>query len=124
MQFLRYIASGLLNSLIGFGVIAFCTAALAWPPLAANAMGYAAGLGLSYVMHRQFTFRSRVNFLQGWFSYLPVVACAYLVNLGVLMACIDLLHLPVLLSQLLSVGAYVVVGFAGSRRFVFTRIGR
>lgn len=119
MVMLRYIISGAFNSLLGLAVIALCMAVFAWPPLAANAAGYAAGFVLSFFLHRNFTFRSDVGLLTGGVAYVPVVAAAYLANVAVLLGFANWLHLNAYLAQIFAVAAYVIVGFVGSSKFVF-----
>ena len=118
----RYLAAGGLNSLLGFAAIMLCMGPFAMPPLAANAAGYAAGYVLSFLMHRHFTFRSKVGLGYGLAAYLPVVAIGYAANAVVLLASIKMAGLNPYVAQLLAIGTYVAVTFVGSSKFVFRRI--
>ena len=115
----RYIAAGGLSTLFGYGVIAVEMAAFAMPPLAANATGFAAGCVFSFLLHRSFTFRSRVGLSAGLTAYLPVVAVGYAANVGVLLLSTGFLRLDPYLAQALAIATYVVLTFLGSSKFVF-----
>ena len=56
IQLHRYSMVGLLNTLLGYGVI-FALMALSISALVANAVGYAVALVLAFVLNRQFVFR-------------------------------------------------------------------
>ena len=118
----RYLVAGGLNSLFGFAVIVLCMGLFAMPPLAANALGYAAGYAMSFLLHRQYTFRSTVGWSAGLAAYLPVVAVGYAANAGVLLASTRLLGLNPYIAQALAVMTYAAVTFLGSSKFVFRRI--
>lgn len=117
---LRYGAAGLLNSLIGFGVILLAMSVLGMPPLFANATGFAAGYLSGYLLHRSFTFRSSVPHGQGLRRWLAVTVAGYVANLVVLTvllaACVS--HVW---AQAAAVACYVVITFLLGRFFVFVR---
>ncbi len=101
-----------------------CMGLLAMPPLAANATGYAAGFALSFLLHRQYTFRSNVKLGQGMASYLAVVSGAYAANVITLLGSMEWLGLSPYLAQILGIGVYTVLVFLGSNTLVFDRRNR
>ena len=117
--FLRYVLVGCANTLIGLSVIFLCMA-LGLSPVPANAIGYAVGLLVSYLLNRRFTFRSRVPLGSGAVRYAAVVACAYALNLAVLLIAIHMLAINAYIAQTLGVGIYFIAVFVGSSLFVFT----
>ncbi|WP_309122111.1 GtrA family protein [Paenibacillus sp.] len=56
--FARFLAVGVLNTVVGYGTT-FAALALGAPYLAATALGTALGLAVSFAMNRRFTFRHR-----------------------------------------------------------------
>ena len=121
MVLVRYLVSGAFNSVFGLAVIMACMAVLGMSPLAANAIGYAAGFALGFFLHRQYTFRSEVGLFHGMAAYLPVVAAAYVANVIVLIGAANWLHMNAYLAQVLGVAVYVAVGFLGSSKYVFNQ---
>ena len=115
---LRYCVAGLANSVLGFAVIAACMSGLGLPPLLSNAVGFAAGFLLGYVLHRTYTFRSSVAHGRGLPSSLAVTGLGYAANLAVLSWLIGRGVDP-LLAQALAVASYVAITFVLGRLFVF-----
>src|SRR5262245_52937717 len=58
-RFFRFGLVGAANTLIGLGIIAFLDLGLHLRPAIANAAGYAVGICLSFVLSREFVFRSQ-----------------------------------------------------------------
>ncbi|HKX64548.1 MAG TPA: GtrA family protein [Rhizomicrobium sp.] len=58
-RLLRFGLAGVANTLVGLGIIAALDLGMHVRPAIANAAGYAAGIALSFVLSRQFVFRSR-----------------------------------------------------------------
>ncbi len=56
--FVRFLAVGVLNTIVGYG-LTFGALAFGAPYLAATALGTACGLAVSFAMNRRFTFRHR-----------------------------------------------------------------
>lgn len=118
---LRYVAAGLLNSLLGLSFIALLSMGFGLAPFEANAGGFLAGYLTGYALHRYFTFRSSVPHGRALATYLIVIAIGYAVNLAVLVLLIRL-GISGMLAQVAAVAAYVVVTFLLSRHFVFRRL--
>jgi len=58
-RFFRFGLAGVANSLVGLGIIATLDVGLQVRPAIANAVGYTVGIALSFILSRQFVFRSR-----------------------------------------------------------------
>jgi putative flippase GtrA len=58
-RFFRFGLAGVVNTLVGLGIIAALDIGLQVRPAIANAVGYAVGIALSFILSRQFVFRSR-----------------------------------------------------------------
>ncbi len=122
-RLLRYMLVGCANTLIGLSVI-FLAMALGLSPVPANAAGYAVGLIVSYLLNRRFTFRSRVPLGPGALRYAAVVACAYALNLAILLFALNVLAINAYIAQTFGVGVYFVAVYVGSSLFVFNDTDR
>ncbi len=115
----RFALTGLANSAVGWAVI-FGGLWAGLSGLVANAAGYAVGLLLSFTLNRRFVFgvtgavggREIARFLAAF-------AFAYGVNVAVLLATQSVLGAQSAWAQLPAIGAYVVIFFLLSQRFVF-----
>ena len=117
-QALRYGATGLLNTCFGAGVI-FALYYLADASVfVANAIGYGAGLLLSYALNRVWTFQGRKAAPMSGLRFLGVMGVAFVANLFVIDATLNL-GLPYPVAQTLGILTYASIGFFGSRWAVF-----
>lgn len=115
----RFALTGLANSAVGWAVI-FGGLWAGLSGLVANAAGYAVGLLLSFTLNRTYVFgvtgavagREVARFLAAF-------AFAYAVNVAVLLAAQSVLGAQSPWAQLPAIGAYVVIFFLLSQRFVF-----
>jgi putative flippase GtrA len=117
--FLKYLMVGAVNTVAGFAIIVFCLEILRFQPVAANAIGFAAGLVISFLLNRSFSFRSSVPIGSGLTRFAAVAAAGYLVNLIALLIGENVLHLGTYPSQILGVSTYILVVFFASRKLVF-----
>lgn len=122
-EVLGFGAVGIVNTAVGFTVIVLLMAVAGLSPVAANVGGYAAGLAVSYLLNRRFTFADRRAAPLGMGRYVLVFLIAYGINLGVLHLAIGGAHLSGVLAQALAVAAYSAVFFVLCRRFVFVAGG-
>ncbi|HEY8579839.1 MAG TPA: GtrA family protein, partial [Beijerinckiaceae bacterium] len=85
---------------------------------AANAVGYALGLMVSFALNRRWTFRDRMadGALPRW---LATAAVAYLANLLVVLALVRSGWANAYWAQPIGVAPYTLLMFVGSRVFVF-----
>jgi putative flippase GtrA len=123
-QLSRFLAVGLLNTAVGYAVIFICMYWLGMAPESSNAAGYAFGLLVSFMLSRNFTFRSIGQPSGEALRFAVAFAAAYGVNLLVLVALIHSLAVHSGLSQLLAGAAYVAVSYLLNDRFVFRRSSR
>jgi putative flippase GtrA len=85
-RFIRFGLAGVANTLVGLGIIAALDLGLHVRPAIANAAGYAVGIALSFVLSRQFVFRSRQRAKTAVPRFLFSAAIAFAVNQAVLAA--------------------------------------
>jgi len=122
----RYGLVGLLNTGVGLAVILGAEFGLHAPPLVANALGYAAGFAVGFVLNRSFVFRSDARTEVAGPRYLLAVAACYGLNVAVLQglrAVVPAGDLFRAAAQLCAMGAYTVSLFVLSRYWVFAGAG-
>jgi putative flippase GtrA len=118
-MFVKYLMVGVVNTIVGFGIIIFCIEVLDLHPVVANAIGFLIGSAVSFVLNRSFSFRSKVSIATGLPSFVAVVIAGYLLNLAALLAAQKILRLGVYPSQILGVSTYVLAVFFASKWLVF-----
>ena len=111
----RFVLVGLLNTVLGLGVI--FAASTVVNPFLANLMGYLIVVPVSFLTHRDLSFRDRGKRLPAFLRYLPTIGVGYATNLAVLTVGLKFIH-P-LLAQTLSIGCHVMVTYVLSHFFVF-----
>lgn len=115
----KYSLVGVINTAAGYGTILLCLAA-GIGDYAANAIGYAVGFTLSFVLNRRFTFGRRGAVGHGEVLAFAASACAaYAVNLAVLTAARSAIGEGNALAQLAANIAYTATFYVLSARYVF-----
>ncbi len=118
----RFGLAGLVNTGIGFAVIAGLDVGLHVSPPLANAAGYLIGMGVGFVLNRRFVFKSQVKARATAPRYIAVVLAAFALNQLILRAAGASLGqgaLPHLAAQLAGMAAYTLVVFTACRFWVF-----
>lgn len=115
----RFGLAGIANTLVGYGVI-IAGILVGLGDYVANALGYAAGLIVSFILNRRFTFRIRGAVERAEVvRFLVAVGIAYLGNLAVLTICRDLLVPDNPIAHLPAIATYTALFYILSARFVF-----
>lgn len=118
MQVLRYLMVGVVNTAVGLSII-FALMHAGVADLAANAIGYAVGLCVSFVLNGRWTFGATALDVGRLLRFLLVVGVAYFANLAALVVARDALDWGSHVGQLAGAVTYTAVGFIGSRWFAF-----
>jgi len=118
-ELLRYAVVGVLNTAIGLGTILVLQAATALGPYWCNACGYAAGLLVSFLINRAWTFGTRDRAIERAVRFLLAFAVAYAANLAMLFASVTYLHLGVVVAQVAANIVYSLLFFALCKLVVF-----
>lgn len=117
--FLRYAMTGGVSTSIDLLVVAGLTWRAVTPSWAVS-VGFYTGVVVNYLMHHYFTFQRTDQATIGRFlPYLCVVFANYLVTLAVVSSFLLLLPNQVLLGKVVSLPLVVMVGYLGTKRFVF-----
>jgi putative flippase GtrA len=118
-SFIRFIAVGLSNTLVGLSVIYLCWRAFGWSDVASNVTGYAVGLLWGFALHRRWTFRADNRIGRGFVRYVAVCLTAYALNLVIVVLMRHLLGPDSFLPHVLGNAAYSLFVFFACRWFVF-----
>jgi putative flippase GtrA len=122
----RFSLVGIVNSAIGFAVIAIFDLGLHLPPALANALGYLVGVCVSFFLTRGFVFRSRDGIAGRAWRFALAMGFAFLLNQLVLWGAGRVLGagtLPHLEAQLMGVAVYTITNFLLCRHWVFAAQG-
>jgi putative flippase GtrA len=115
---LRFLLVGVANTTLGLGLI-YLSLQLGAGDIAANALGYGAGLLFSFFANRSWTFRHSGALSPAFWRFLTVFAVAYGANLASTLITLRWFGAGSFLAQVAGVGPYTVIFYLGSRRFAF-----
>jgi len=122
----RFGLAGLVNTGIGFTVIASLDVGLHMSPPLANAAGYLVGMGVGFVLNRRFVFKSQSSARATAPRYITTVIAAFVLNQLILRgvgAALGPGTLPHLAAQLAAMAAYTLSVFLACRFWVFRTAG-
>jgi len=118
----RFGLAGAVNTAIGFAVIVILDVGLHAPPALANVAGYAAGVGVGFLLNRGFVFRSQTGLAVSGARFAIAALGAFVLNQAVLRGAGLALgggapaHVA---AQLMAMAAYTAALFALCRLWVF-----
>ena len=116
-EFLRYNLVGIVNTVIGFGIIILLMS-VGVDALKSNTIGYGIGAVLSYLLNSKYTFNDREHKSRKIVMFFLVLAVAYGLNYIVLQRLLPLTN-PYL-AQVLSAIVYTASAFLLMKFFVFS----
>lgn len=117
----RFALVGVVNTLVGMGVIFIAWHFLGFGDLAANLLGYAAGFLCSYSLNKLWTFSDRGAVGRSLWRFALVCAVAYAANLIVLFGTRSAMGPETFLPHVMGSLTYTVTGYLGSRFFAFRK---
>jgi putative flippase GtrA len=117
-----YGAAGVINTIVGYGVIFTLDVVLKVDPHIANAAGYAVGVVCAFLLNRFLVFRSSESAARTGPKFLAAALLSFGLNQLVLTGALSILgHAPVAhaVSQLLGMASYTVATFLLCQLWVF-----
>ncbi|RSD25501.1 GtrA family protein [Mesobacillus subterraneus] len=129
--FIRFLLVGMLNTLIGMGMMLLLSNGLHWPYSFATFTGNMIGAIFSFLLNRSFTFRSGISARKGIPRFAMVIILSYSVSFSLSWLLSGLLgEWPFVqsfiskdnLAILLGTGIYTTVNFWGQKNFVFNKM--
>lgn len=119
MQLFRFLAVGIVNTVAGFACIVAGMRWLALDYRVANALGYAAGCGLGFVLNRAWTFADRGPWQGSLVRWLGVAGVCWCLNLLTVIVLHDRLGVDAYVAQVGGTVVYAAATFLGGRFVAF-----
>ena len=117
LQFVRYIGAGVINTVVGYGII-FGAMMLGASPYSSDVAGYSIGLTCSYTLNKYFVFLSKDKPGTDTVKFLIAFAIAYSLNLGALHIAL-LLGVDKYIAQIIAAVFYTGSMYLLSRFWVY-----
>jgi putative flippase GtrA len=127
-EVIKFLLVGLLNTIVGMGLMLFLKNGLEWPFWYATFTGNTVGAIVSFLMNRTFTFKSKVPILVGLPRFTAVVLFCYIFSFSISRLItgsmdsfsigqfyIDSDNIAILLGSII----YTFSNYAGQKSFVF-----
>lgn len=118
----RFSIVGVINTGLGFLTI-FTLMAAGLDPFVSNALGYAVGFCISFLLHKAWVFNQKGRSLRQIARYVASVAIAYVGNISCLSVLLKMGFWPYL-SQVMAAGIYTAILFLFSMQWIFQRDGK
>lgn len=120
MQILKYLAVGVLNTLVGYGVFFILVRFLHVTPEIANTIGYILALSVAFLLNRTYVFRGDVLISRAIPRFLLAFTIAFSINQLVLIFFYRYLDFAAEISQVPATISYTLVFYALNKHFVFS----
>lgn len=117
---IMYLCIGVINTLVGYGII-FALLFFGCIPELANALGYAVGFIVSYLLNKSLTFASPASHKRDLPRFGLAMGIAYFAQFIVMSTSHRIMGFNPYLAQILGGVVYVCVGFVLSRCWVFVK---
>jgi putative flippase GtrA len=119
MQLIKYLVSGGINTLVGYGVFLALLTYLGWSPELANAAGYGVALVVAYILNKTFVFKGSAPARKAVLRFLVAFALAFSTNQLVLIGLVRVLDFRPELAQVIAMGVYTVAFYLLNKNYVF-----
>jgi len=117
VQFLSYNAVGIVNTIVGFGIV-FGMMLLGASASVSNMVGYGIGSVVSYFLNKRYTFNVEQNSKSMAIKFFAVLGVAYLINFAVLQGLLYNGTNPYM-AQVIAATTYTVSSFVLAKYLVF-----
>ena len=121
---LKFLAVGIVNTLFGLLVIYSCKWLFGLGDTVSNVSGYMAGLAVSFLLNRSWTFQHFGPMLPAFARFMIVFGIAYSANLATVLFSIHQFGVNPYLAHAIGIAPYTILFYLGSRNFAFGRAQR
>jgi len=115
----RFALVGAVNTLIGLLIIYALVWAFHVHDVLANAVGYAVGMAVSFLLNARWTFSFRGPLRPAFWRFITINLIGYLTNLAAVSFSLYALSLNSYIAQAIGVLPYALATFVGFKYFVF-----
>jgi putative flippase GtrA len=118
---IRFLIAGGWNTLFGYLIFALLFYLLSAKVhyMALLAVSYIFSITNAYLSYKYFVFKTKGNVMQEYFRFYVIYGIAFLANLVLLPAFVELLHVHPLISQALIIVLTVIISYFGHKNFSF-----
>ena len=120
-QFLLYCVIGLSGTLLDFGIYSFLLRSRLLEYQAANAVGYASGTTLSFILNARFNFRVSDRIVQRLVCFFGVALIGWTISAGLLRLFIENYGFNKYLSKMITLVVVMLVQYNLNRWFSFRK---
>jgi putative flippase GtrA len=128
-SFIRFILVGIVNTIVGLSCMYLFLHAAGFSYWVSTFLGNSIGACVSYILNRNFTFRSRNSVTKSAFKFVIVILCCYFISydLGKNIVSWVLISNAFInekwktdIAILFGTGLYTILNYFGQKMFVFT----
>lgn len=119
LQFTKFLSVGVINTLVGLAVIYMAKWYFHLGNVMANALGYAIGLVLGFILNSRWTFAYHGPNTSAIVKFLLVALFAYCMNLLTVLIAIHLIDLNDYIAQAMGIPSYTLTSYFLSKYFIF-----
>jgi len=120
VQMIKYASVGVVNTIIGLGLIFIAMAVMNMNPYVANAIGYGCALCVSFILNALWTFETPNPDRKNFIVFLCVVVVCYGLQLLILHGLIRT-NINAYLAQMMAMVVYIITGFLGHKFITFRK---
>ena len=119
-KFLRYIFSGVINTIVTYITSIILLKIFNIFLVMSNLLGYVVGIFVSFYLNRNFVFRSnQVGTKKQFYKFICACLFSYLINLIFLLVFSYIFQLNDYISQILSMATYSLTFYVLSNKYIF-----
>ena len=120
-ELIRYLAAGIINTLVGYCVFLVMLNVIGLNPYYSNAISYAFGLIVAYIMNLLFVFKKSSHSLRSGYRFFIGFGISYGLNIMVFNASILYFKFQAEISQIMAMASYTICFYLINRYFVWAR---
>ncbi len=120
-KFIRYLIVGVINTIIGYGVI-FILMTIHVMPEIANIIGYMIGIIVSYILNKLYTFKTKNKSKKEFLTFILCMICSYMINLIILIILYRYCGIDKYIATIIAGIFYTLSGYIFSKYFAFKTI--
>jgi putative flippase GtrA len=115
----KYTVAGIINTCVGYAVFWIALRWIGFGPAAANTIGYAIALSVSFLLNRFFVFSNSQPFIHAAGRFAIAFCIAFSLNQFVLFILLGTFLLSAEIAQIFAMAAYTLTFYFLSKYFVF-----
>ena len=115
----KYAVAGVINTCVGYAVFWIALRWIGFGPAAANTIGYAIALSISFLLNRFFVFSNSRPFIHAAGRFAIAFCIAFSLNQLVLFMLLGTFFLAAEVAQIIAMASYTLTFYFLSKYFVF-----